>query len=145
MSGPERPPGRAGMSRPGPAAPTGVRIRTPRTSLVAVLVLAICVLPLASAAPWLAVLWLLPLVALVWVLRVGVDADPEGLTVRALLGSRRLPWAEVAGLRIGDRGRLAAVLQSGGAVRLPVLRARHLPLVAAVSGGHLPDPEAPAQ
>lgn len=133
------------MTAPRPTAPTGVRIRTPRMNLVFVLALAICVMPLASAKPWLAVLWLLPLLVLAVVLRVGVDVDADGLTVRALLGSRRLPWTEVAGLRIRGRGRLAAVLRAGGAVRLPVLRARHLPLVSAASGGHVPDPDAPAQ
>jgi hypothetical protein len=128
-----------------PPAPTVLRVRTPRTALVAVLVLAICVLPLASSARWLAVLWLLPVATAAWVLRAGVDVDRTGLTVRALLGSRRLPWSEVAGLRVGRRGRLAAVLRGGGAVRLPVLRPRHLPLVAAASGGRLPTPEPPAQ
>jgi hypothetical protein len=96
------------------------------------------VLPLASSAPWLAVLWLLPIGVAAWVVRAGVDVDRDGLTVRAALGSRRLRWDDVAGLRVSDRGRLAAVLREGGAVRLPVLRPRHLPLVAAASGGHLP-------
>ena len=140
---------RAGPTGPtGPSRPTGpaaVRIRTPRTTLVAVAVLAVCVLPLASAAPWLAVLWLLPVAALAWVLRAGVDVDPDGLTVRAVLGRRRLPWSELAGLQVTGRGRLAAVLRGGGSVRLPVLRARHLPLVAAASGGRLPSAEPPAQ
>ena len=120
-----------------------LRVRTPRTALMAVLVLAICVLPLASSAPWLAVLWLLPIGAAAWVLRAGVDVDRTGLTVRALLGSRRLPWIEVAGLRVGDRDRLVAVLRAGGTVRLPVLRPRHLALVAAASGGRVPAPEDP--
>ena len=118
-----------------------LRVRAPRTALMPVLVLAICVLPLASSAPWLAVLWVLPIGVAAWVVRAGVDVDRTGLTVRALLGSRRLPWTEVAGLRVTGRGRLAAVLRGGGAVRLPVLRPRHLPLVAAASGGHVPSPE----
>jgi len=119
-----------------------LQIRTPRSALLAVLVLAICFLPLASAAPWLAVAWLVPLAAGAWVLRGGVDVDRDGLTVRALLGSRRLRWDEVAGLRAGPGGRLSVVLRDGGSVRLPVVRARHLPLVAAASGGRVPDPQA---
>lgn len=122
-----------------------IRVRTPRMNLVAVLALAICVIPLASASPWLAVLWALPLLAIAYLRRVGVDVDAEAITVRALLGSRRLPWSEVAGLRIGRRNRLFAVLRSGGAVRLPVLRLRHLSMVSAASGGAVPDPDAPAQ
>ncbi|MFL6127778.1 MAG: PH domain-containing protein [Mycobacteriales bacterium] len=133
---------RPAVARPSPSGAV-LRVRTPRTALVAVLVLAICVLPLASSAPWLAVLWLVPVALAAWVLRAGVDVDPSGLTVRALLGTRRLPWAEVAGLRVGRRGLLAAVLRGGGTVRLPVLRPRHLPLVAAASAGRLPDPEQP--
>lgn len=125
--------------------PVELRVRTPRTALLAVLVLAVCVLPLASSAPWLAVLWVLPIAAAAWVVRAGVDVDRAGLTVRALLGSRRLPWTEVAGLRVTDRDRLVAVLRGGGAVRLPVLRPRHLPLVAAASGGRLPTLDRPAE
>ena len=131
------------MTVAGSDAGAVLRVRTPRTALMAVLVLAICVLPLASSAPWLAVLWLLPIAAAAWVLRAGVDVDRTGLTVRALLGSRRLPWTEVAGLRVGDRDRLVAVLRAGGTVRLPVLRPRHLALVAAASGGRMPAPEGP--
>jgi hypothetical protein len=119
-----------------------VQIRTPRVTLFPVFALAICTLPLASAAPWLAVLWLLPIAVGAWVLRAGVDVDTGGLTVRALLGSRRFGWDEVAGLSAGRRGQLSAVLRSGGSVRLPVVRARHLPLLAAASGGRVPDPTA---
>ncbi|HEX6754499.1 MAG TPA: PH domain-containing protein [Mycobacteriales bacterium] len=118
------------------------RFRTPRTALVAVLAFALCVLPLASAAPALAVLWVLPIAAAAWVLRTGVDVDSGGLTVRAVLGSRRIGWDDVAGLAADARGRLSAVLRTGGAVRLPVVRARHLPLLAAASGGRVPDPTA---
>ena len=57
--------------------------------------------------------------------------------------ARRLPWTEVAGLRVGDRDRLVAVLRGGGVVRLPVLRPRHLALVAAASGGRVPTPDGP--
>lgn len=124
------------------AEPAEVSLRPPRTSLIAVGALAVCVLPLASARPWLAVLWLLPVGAAAWVLRTGVDVDPAGLTVRAVAGSRRIGWDDVAGLAADRQGRLSAVLRAGGAVRLPVVRARHLPLLAAASGGRVPDPTA---
>ena len=90
-------------------------------------------------------LWLVPIAAAVWVLRGGVDVDRDGLPVHALLGSRRLRWDEVAGLRAGRRGELSAVLRDGGAVRLPVVRARHLAVLAAASGGRLPDPGRPPE
>lgn len=119
-----------------------VRFRTPRTALLAVAAFAICVIPLASSRAWLAALWILPIAAAAWVLRTGVDVDPDGMTVRAVAGRRRLSWDEIAGLAADRQGRLSAVLRAGGAVRLPVLRARHLPLLAEASGGRVPDPAA---
>jgi hypothetical protein len=123
-----------------------LRVRIPRVNLFAVGVAAICTVPLAFASPWLAVLWLLPIAGLAHVLRTGVDADAGSLTAHTLLRSRRLSWDDIAGLRI-RRGRISAVLRSGTTMRLPVLRARHLSLLSAASGGRLPDPTAgaPAQ
>ena len=123
--------------------PAGLRVRIPRINLFAVAVGAICTVPLAFASPWLAIIWLLPIVGLVHVLRTGVDADPDGLTTHTLLGTRRLAWDDIAGLRI-RRSRIGAVLRDGSTVRLPVLRPRHLSLLAGASGGRLPDPSAGA-
>jgi hypothetical protein len=120
-------------------APTVVRIRTSRVALLAVLLGVSCVTPLAAASPWLLWLYLVPVLAGVWVVRAGVDVDPDGVTVRALARSRRVGWARVAGLAVGRRGQVRLVLTSGGQLRLPAVRARHLPLVAAASGGRLPD------
>ena len=120
-----------------------LRIRIPRVNLFAVVVAAICTFPLAFASPWLAIVWLLPLGGLLHVLRTGVDADANGVTARTMLRSRRLSWDDIAGLRI-RRARIAAVLRNGSAVRLPVLRPRHLSLLSSASGGRLPDPTAAA-
>jgi hypothetical protein len=123
--------------------PAELRVRIPRINLFAVAVAAVCTVPLAFASPWLAILWLLPIAGLVHVLRTGVDADRTGLTTHTLLGSRRLAWDDIAGLRI-RRSHIGAVLRTGSTVRLPVLRPRHLSLLAAASGGRLPDPTAGA-
>lgn len=124
-----------------PDAPV-LRIRPTRIGLLPVVILAFCVLPLATATPWLLLLLALPVLALAWVLRVGVDVGPAGVTVRALLGHRHIPWSDVAGLRSSSRGDLSLVLTSGRRLRLPTLRARHLSLIAAASGGRVPDPKA---
>jgi hypothetical protein len=118
--------------------PGAVRIRPARVTLLAVLVLTLCVIPLATARPWLLVLLAVPLLALAWVLRAGVDVDRDGVTVRALLGQRRIGWPDVAGLQAGPRGDLWLVLGTGRRLRLPTARARHLPLVAAASDGRVP-------
>jgi len=117
-----------------------VRIRPSAAALPVVVVLTLCVIPLATASPWLLVLLAVPVLALAWVLRAGVDVDPGGVTVRALLGSRRIPWSDVVGLQAGPRGDLWLVLAGGRRLRLPTARARHLPLIAAASGGRVAVP-----
>ncbi len=75
-------------------------------------------LPLAAARWYLAPILLVPAAVVAWSVRAGVDADSAGLTVRALLGSRRIPWSEVQGF--ASRGRqVSVVLADGGRVRLP--------------------------
>ena len=114
------------------------RLRLSRTALLPVLVLAICVLPLAAASPWTAVVLVVPLTLAAWVLRVGVDVGDDGVTVRSLAGQRAVPWRELTGIRIGERGGLWLVTTHGTELRLPVLRVRDLPRLAELSGGRIP-------
>jgi hypothetical protein len=116
-----------------------------RTSLLPVGLLAVCVVPLAFAAPWTPVLLLVPLALTLWVLRVGVDISDDGVTARSLVGERRVPWTEVVGIRVAPRGDLWLVTTGGTEVRLPVMRARDLPRLAAASGGRIDVPEPPGQ
>ncbi|MGY1739884.1 MULTISPECIES: PH domain-containing protein [unclassified Blastococcus] len=123
------------------AAPA--RMRMSRTALLPVLVLFVCTLPLAAAAWWGPVVLLIPLLAAAWVLRVGVDVDDDAVTARSLVGAHRVPWAELAGIRVGQRRGLWLVTTAGTEVRLPVLRARDLPRLAALSGGRIDVPAPP--
>jgi hypothetical protein len=116
------------------------RLRMNRVALLPVVFLLVCVLPLALAASWTLVFLLIPLVAAAYVLRVGVDVGDGGVTVHSLAGSRAVPWEDVAGIRVGERGELWLVTTRGTELRLPVLRARDLPRLAAVSGGRIPAP-----
>jgi hypothetical protein len=112
-----------------------------RTLLLPVVVLAVCFLPLANATPWLLLLLVVPAALAAWVLRVGVDVgEQEGITVRSLVGERTVPWSELAGIRVGRRADLWLVTTGGTEVRLPVLRTRDLPQLAALSGGRIPAP-----
>lgn len=117
-----------------------VRVRTTRSALLVVFFVLLCVSPLALAVPWLAWLFVIPLVLAAWVLRAGVDVDGTGVTIRALFGSRRVPWDDVAGLSVTRRGQVMLVRANGRQVRMPVVRARHLPLLAAASGGRFAAP-----
>jgi hypothetical protein len=111
-----------------------------RTALLPVVVLAFGVLPVATATPWLLLLLVVPAALAAWVFRVGVDVGDGGVTVRSLVGARTVPWSELSGIRVGDRGDLWLVTTGNTEVRLPVLRARDLPRLAALSGGRIPAP-----
>jgi hypothetical protein len=114
-----------------------------RTALFPVGLLTLCTIPLAFAEPWTPVLLVIPLAVAVWVLRVGVDIGDDGMTVRSLIGQRHVPWTDVAGIRVARRGDLWLVTNHGTEVRLPVMRARDLPRLAAVSGGRIDVPAPP--
>jgi len=125
------------------AVSPAVQIRASRVTLLPVLFLALCLSPLAVYRPWLLWLFAVPLLLAAWVLRAGLDVDADGVTVHALAGQRRVPWSGVAGLQIRRRGAVNLVLTGGSALRLPAVRARHLPMIATASAGHLPDPAGP--
>ena len=124
-------------------APT--QLRMSRTALLPVLVLAVCVLPAAAATTWTLVLLLIPVAVAAWVLRIGVDIDDDGFTVRSLFGRRQVPWSDLAGIRVTPRGSLRLVTMQGSEVRLPVLRPRDLPRLSALSGGRIDVPVPPGQ
>jgi hypothetical protein len=123
---------------------TPARLRMSRTALLPVAVLALCVVPLATVSTWTLVLLLVPLAVALWVLRVGVDIGDDGLTVRSLAGQRSVAWSELAGIRVGQAGDLWLVTTGGTEVRLPVMRPRDLPRLAALSGGRIDVPAPPA-
>ena len=120
------------------------RLRMSRVALLPVVFLVVCVLPLAVAASWTLVFLLVPVLAAAYVLRVGVDVGDGGVTVRSVAGSRSVPWDDVAGIRVGERGDLWLVTTRDTELRLPVLRARDLPRLSAVSGGRIDVPAPPA-
>jgi hypothetical protein len=82
--------------------------------------LAICLTPMLRNW-WLLLIYLIPIVAVLYVARTGTDADSTGITVRTLFGSERLSWSQIDGLRIGRRGELFAV-QGTQQLRLPTAR-----------------------
>lgn len=115
-----------------------------RTSPLAVLgavAIAFSFTPVAFAGPFLWLVYLVPIAMVVWVLRVRTTADGESLTVRRIVGGRRVPWSEISSLRLG-KNRISAVLSDGAELPLPSVGLRDLPRLAAVSGGRLPDPAA---
>ncbi|MGH3655894.1 MAG: PH domain-containing protein, partial [Micromonosporaceae bacterium] len=57
----------------------------------------VAAIPLAGSRWYLAPLLLIPLLMTVWGWRSGVDVDADGVTVRAMAGSRRFAWREITG------------------------------------------------
>jgi len=121
------------------------RLRMSRTALLPVAVLVVCAIPLAASGPWGPLVLLIPAAVAAWVLRVGVDVGEDGVTAQSLFGRRRVPWSELAGIRVAGRGELWLVTTGGTEVRLPVMRTRDLPRLAALSGGRIEVPAPPAQ
>lgn len=84
-----------------------------------------------------ALVLIVPVLAVVFIARTATVVSAEGLRVRALFGSRDLPWDSVRGLSVSGRG-IYAVLDDG-AVRLPCVRIAHLGPISRLSAGRLPE------
>jgi hypothetical protein len=123
---------------------TRLRFRYNSAITVAAVIVMISGLSLAGWAPYLLPVLVLPLAVAVWSWRAGTDADQRGLTVRAALFSRRLPWPSISGLVTDERGHVSAQLTSGRAVPLPAVGRADLPRLVAASGQQLVTEESPA-
>lgn len=84
-------------------------------------------LALATARWWLLPVLLLPVLAVIATFRRGTDFDAEGVTVRAVITKRRVPWSEVQELRPDGVRRVLLVRKDGRAVALPGVRPADLP------------------
>ena len=114
--------------------------RLPRSAYLAVLFLALCVTPLVQH-PLVAILYVIPVAAAVFIARTATIVNEDGIAVRALIGRRLLPWDEVRGLSV--TGRSVYAVTDDGAVRLPCVRVSDLAALSGASGGHVPQlPEA---
>jgi hypothetical protein len=122
------------------ADPASVTFRRPLTALLGVFGLIVCMTPVAFGIPGLQVLYLVPLSVAIWLVRARTVVGPDTVVVHRMVGSQRVVWSDLQGLRIDERSRVWAVLHDGEEVRLPAVRARDLPLLAAASRGRLPDP-----
>ena len=93
-------------------------------------------IPVATWRWYLAPVLLVPVAFAIWGWRAGTDADEGGVTVRALLGQRRLPWSRISGFAPRGRG-VVAVLDGGTTVPLTAVAPGDLPKLVAASGTDL--------
>ncbi len=94
-------------------------------------------LPLATSAWYVAPVLLVPLAVGVWGWRAGTDATVDGVRVRALFGSRYLPWPAIDSVAVGERNRVFAHTVNGSAVRLTAVTRGDLPRLVRASGERL--------
>jgi Bacterial PH domain len=113
-----------------------VQFRRSSALTVAAVIVAIAGLSLLTWAPYLVILLVIPLGVAVWSWRSGTDADESGLTVRAALGHRRIPWSDVAGV-VTEGDQVSAQLTSGRSITLPAVGATDVPRLVAASGQDL--------
>jgi hypothetical protein len=135
----------AGVSDTPAGPPPSAVFRPSALQVLGALAIALCATPFAFGAPLFFLVYLVPLGMIWWTLRVRTVADAEALTIRRVVGGRRVPWSEISSLRLvrGSRhtgSRVSAVLTDGAELPLPAVTVRDLPQLAAVSGGRLPDP-----
>jgi hypothetical protein len=126
-----------------PQVPARLVFRIPATAVLGALLLALAATPFAFAAPGLYLIYLVPLGAIVWVLRLRTIADADGLVARTLFGRHELRWGDIRALRLSERSWVRAVLDDDQEQTLPTVRARHLPALALISNGRLDDPTEP--
>jgi hypothetical protein len=109
-------------------------------ALVAVGFLALCLSPIAfQGGPWF-LLFLIPVAVAVWVVRSRTRVDEDGLHVRRVIRTRSLPWSEVSGLRLPEKGWVRAVPADGPELELRGVRIRDLGRVGEASGGRISAP-----
>ena len=123
------------MSRSGPRQRAVFRL--PWISVVFPFLLFICVTPLATFRPWLLWLYVIPLLALVYVVLTRTVADATSIATRGLVGGHRINWDDLDGFEFQGPRWALAVTQTGSRIRLPMVRPRDLPVLAQVSGGRL--------
>jgi hypothetical protein len=117
-----------------------VKFRYNAAITIAAVVAVIGGLPLATTRWYYAPVLLVPLAIGVWGWRAGTDATINGLRVRALLGSRYVPWSRVESLNVGERNRVYARTATGSVVRLVAVTPADLPRLVAASGEQLDKP-----
>jgi hypothetical protein len=120
-----------------------VRFRQSFATVTAVFVMAVGAFSIAGQDWVYAPVMVVPLAALCWAVRTGVDVDGGGITVRRTLRRRRIRWADVEGFSSAS-GRVSLHLTEaagGQRLRLPAVTPATLPrLIASVT----PEPDRPA-
>lgn len=126
----------------GDAGPATTVLPLSRLSYVAVLMVVLIAVVCTGITPWLAWTFLIPVLLVLWIRRLRTEISPEAITAVGTFGTTQVAWEDVKGLRFAKFGSARAECVDGSSVRLPAVTFRDLPLIAAASGGRIPDPYA---
>ena len=121
-----------------------VVFRVPAVGILAALLLAASATPIAVTLRYGWLIYLVPLVIIVFIMRTRTIADANGVVARTFFGRTVIPWESLRSLRVQEKSWVKAVLDDDREVTLPAVRTGSLPLLSQVSGGVVPDPSAPA-
>lgn len=91
---------------------------------------------------WLLAILIVPLVVTwpLWLMRLKTVVSDNGLEVRGLLRTRRVPWSQISGVRIPGFGGVHARLTDGSEISLPGVDFGRIRSFVAASRGRLADP-----
>jgi hypothetical protein len=120
-----------------------LRVRKSGALLVAALIAFVGTVPLAGARWELIPVLLIPLAVGLWAWRAGTDVYPDRLRVRALFGSTEVPWSRITELAPDERGRVAALLDTGTVLPLTGVTRATLPSVLQAAGQQISSPPEP--
>jgi len=120
-----------------------LRVRKSGALLAAALIAFVGTVPVAGVRWSLAPILLIPLAVFVWAWRAGTDVDTESLRVRALFGTRVIPWSRVSELAPNPRGQVSALLTDGTVVPLTGVTTGNLPVVLEAGGQVINTPPPP--
>jgi hypothetical protein len=108
---------------------------------VAIGFLSVAMLAVVFAGPgWFILFFLIPALLSVFVMRNRTIAGRDTVTARTMLGSRTVRWEDIDGLRFGRTAWAVAQLRDGTELGLPAVTFSTLPILAAASGGRVPNP-----
>jgi hypothetical protein len=119
------------------ARPDRATFRLPAWALFLPIMLLFLITPLATVAAGWGVLFVVPVVALIWVVVTRTTATGTRLTTYGLLGRRRMDWTDLDRLEVRSSRWVVAVGNDDRHLRLPMVRPHDLRRLIEVSGGSL--------
>lgn len=121
--------------------PVVIRI-SPMAHIASAFLVLWLVLLMPAFGRWGLLLFAIPVLLSVAIVRFRTIADHDTVTARMLVGSRTIRWSDIEGLRF-TRSRWARACRHGQAdLVLPAVTFATLPTLTAASGGQVPNPYA---